>query len=492
MAPPFEEKTTPDALTESLLNPDVEEQVVLNEELPETLHVGEKQPPQFRDVPFALLFCIQFIVVLSLAITWGFPALRSGPPQDDSSNVEFSGILYICMIAAAVGIAISALTLSIMTRFAQFLVQFSVLFSIFSSLLMVIMFGFQDRDGAAFVFFIFFAITCCWAWAIWDRIPFAASNLVTALTAVRANLGVALVAYGMVLAAVLWSLVWVTSLIGVYSRSADCDSQGVCQGSIGGGTMVLYLLSFYWTHQVFKNLIHVVVAGVVGTWWFDPAEASSLCSKAITDSLVRSVTFSFGSICFGSLISAAIQVCRHLVENARRQGNNGIVMCILDCLLGCLERIVEFFNKFTYCYVGLYGYSYLEAGRKVMSLFSQRGWSVIINDDLVNNVLSLMSLVVGGLTGCCGLAVAAAHKSWVAEFPEEQSLAVPFVSTFLIGVLIASILVCTCAMFVFCWISFVRQVYRTNVLSLVRFISLADERCFQCCGYSHCLLCRSS
>lgn len=339
-------KAQADTLTESLLNPDVEEQAVLDEEVPETLHIGEKQPSQFRDVCFAILFVVQLVVVLFLAIFWGFPALRYGPPEDDNAEeVEFSGILYICLISGLVAAAVSALALSFMTRYAHFLVQFSVLFSMFSSLLMVIIFGFQDNDGAALVAFLFFAISACYAWTIWHRIPYAASNLVTALTAVRANLGVALVAYGQVLAAVVWSLIWMTSLIGVYSRSAECDEQGVCHGSVNGGTMVLYLLSFYWTHQVFKNLIHVVVAGVVGTWWFDPTEASSLCSKAIMDSFVRSITFSFGSICFGSLIVAVIQVCRHLVENARAHGNGGIVMCILDCLLGCIERIAEYFNK---------------------------------------------------------------------------------------------------------------------------------------------------
>ena len=335
-----------DDLTESLLNPDVEEQAVLDEELPPTLTVGEKQPLQYKDVPFAILFVLQLVVVLFFAIAWGFPSLRYGPQTNGSNDetIEFSGILYICLISSVVAAAISALALAFMTRYAQFLVQFSVLFSMFSSLMMVIMFGFQDRDGAAFVAFVFFAISACYAWAIWHRIPFAASNLVTALTAVRTNLGVALVAYGMILAAVLWSLLWMTSLIGVYARSATC-SDGVCQGGVNGGTMVLFLLSFYWTHQVFKNLIHVVVSGVVGTWWFDPAEASSPCSKAIMDSLVRSVTYSFGSICLGSLVVAAIQVCRTLVENARGHGNDGVVMCILDCILGCLERIVDYFNK---------------------------------------------------------------------------------------------------------------------------------------------------
>lgn len=445
MATPHAEKSHADALTESLLNDEAEEQAILDEELPQTLHIGEKQPTQFRDVPFAILFVIQLVVVLSLAIFWGFPALRYGPPEDgNTGDVEFSGILYICLISGVAAAAISALALGFMTRYAHFLVQFSVLFSMFSSLFMVIVFGFQDNDGAALMAFIFFAISAWFAWAIWHRIPFASSNLVTALTAVRANLGVALVAYGMVLAAAVWSLLWMTSLIGVYSRYATCID-GECQGSVPGGEMILFLLSFYWTHQVFKNLIRVVVAGVVGTWWFDPAEASSLCSRAIMDSLVRSLTYSFGSICFGSLLVAAIQVCRTLVENARRQGNNGIVMCILDCLLGCIERLVDYFNKWNYVYVGLYGYSYTEAGHKVMSLFAQRGWTTIINDDLVTNVLSLMSLVIGCLTGCVGLALAAAHKSWVSEFPEEQSLSVPFLSAFLIGVLIASILVSPCS-----------------------------------------------
>lgn len=96
---------------------------------------------------------------------------------------------------------------------------------------------------------------------------------------------------------------------------------------------------------ILQNMIHVTTAGVVGTWWFDPAEATSFCSKSVLDSFIRSTTFSFGSICFGSLLVAGIQVLRHLVENARAHGNEGILMCILDCLLECVERLVDYFNK---------------------------------------------------------------------------------------------------------------------------------------------------
>jgi hypothetical protein len=110
-------------------------------------------------------------------------------------------------------------------------------------------------------------------------------------------------------------------------------------------------------------------------------------------------------------------------------------------VLSILTTLFIPFVPQAYIYVGLYGYSYMEAGHKVMSLFSERGWSAIVNDDLVMNVLSLMSVMIGGLTGCVGLALAAAHKSWVSEFPDKDSLWVPFLSAFLIGYLISSILV---------------------------------------------------
>lgn len=236
-------------LTESLLNPDVEEQVILDEVMPRTWTTGEKQPSQFRDVPFAVLFYAQLLVVFGIAIRWGFSALKY--EAGDSETVEFSGVLYICLISGLGAVAISALALSFMTQYAQYLVQFCVLFSMFCSLLLVVISGFQDRDGAALVAFLFFALSTWYAWAIWNRIPFAASNLATALTAVRSNLGVALVSYGMVLVAVVWTLLWMISLIGIYVRSADCH-QGVCEGHINGGVAIFFLLSFYWTQQVIK------------------------------------------------------------------------------------------------------------------------------------------------------------------------------------------------------------------------------------------------
>ena len=51
--------------------------------------------------------------------------------------------------------------------------------------------------------------------------------------------------------------------------------------------------------------------------------------------------------------------------------------------MGIIEAIVEYFNRWAFIYVGLYGYSFMEAGQNVMTLFKARGWTMIITDDLV-------------------------------------------------------------------------------------------------------------
>jgi len=130
----------------------------------------------------------------------------------------------------------------------------------------------------------------------------------------------------------------------------------------------------------------------------------------VTSSLARSTTYSFGSICLGSLIVAIIQALREIANQAREQGRqNGdgaqILACIAECILGCIQSIVEYFNKWAYVYVGIYGYKYIEAGKNVMALFTARGWEVVIADDLVGNTIFLVTLITSLLMGGIGILV---------------------------------------------------------------------------------------
>jgi len=111
-----------------------------------------------------------------------------------------------------------------------------------------------------------------------------------------------------------WS---VTSYATVYVIGG-CDLEaGVCENDIDAYIVFLLVLSMYWTQQVIRNVVHVTVAGTVGTWWWAPHEANSCCSEAVRSSHARAMTNSFGSICLGSLIVAIIQTIKTFLEKVR-------------------------------------------------------------------------------------------------------------------------------------------------------------------------------
>ena len=287
----------------------------------------------------------------------------------------------------------------------------------------------------ALMFLFFCGLSAYYAYRVWSRIPFAASNLVTAVSAVKSNLGLAFYAYWSVVVLFLWSIVWMISASSTLYVTGNCNAEGECE-SVNGGLVFLFMLSYYWTAQgtcalqnagrqasvsytldshrlsqflflsVISNVVHVTTAGTVGTWWFVPAEANGCCSKAVRESYVRSLTSSFGSICLGSLIVALIQALREVVRSVR-ESDDSILACIADCLLGCIESMVEYFNKWAFVYVGLYGFSFMEAGKNVMTLFRNRGWTAIIADMMIDTVLFMVSLGVGLLIGILSVGIAA-------------------------------------------------------------------------------------
>jgi len=414
---------------------------------------GTKQESKCRDAWAALLFYAQFIAIAVVAGVLGVPAVEKATNTDSfndaASQTDYTGLIYASLITGFFSLLFSALSLTVMSMCPKLLIQISLIFSlIFSGLIVVASFLYGNWIAGIFGI-IFFALSVCYACMVWRRIPFAAANLNTALTGVKANAGVVIVAYFIVIVGYAYAVLWMVALVGVYDKEGLCNTVNTadgtttaCQGSLAWGYFFLLLLSMFWTQQVFQNTIHVIIAGVVSTWWFEPAEASSCCSVAIKDSFVRATTTSFGSICFGSLLVAIIQTLRAMAESARSnndtEGCAAFLLCIVECLLRCLEDMLEYFNKYAYIYVGMYGYSYLEAGKNVMTLFHQKGWTIIISDNLISNVLSLFCLIIGGLAGCVGLVLNEINPSWFEGY-EGAAMGVAFGFSFLIGVVISAI-----------------------------------------------------
>lgn len=251
-----------DDLSERLLVDGKEQEVEIDEEIDEDLENrswsrGEKQPNTCKEGLWVILFLIQLVVIVTIAVAWGLnmPSAWPSITDDDTihtSNSQMYAGFSILMISAALGAcAISSLALLVTTHFAAQLIQASIILNILISIAFSVVCFSQDAAGmAGFGLFSCF-IGILYAWSIWPMIPWAASNLVTAVTAIRTNVGVTVVGLGMVLLTSAFTLLWLLALFGTAMHMYSCD-EGSCSSHINGIIVSLFLLSFYWTTQVLK------------------------------------------------------------------------------------------------------------------------------------------------------------------------------------------------------------------------------------------------
>jgi hypothetical protein len=164
------------------------------------------------------------------------------------------------------------------------------------------------------------------------------------------------------------------------------------------GLIIFLVFSMYWTEQVISNVFHTIVSGVMATFYFVSGSGRPLGNPTAA-SAMRALTYSFGSIAFGSLIVAIIQTLRYLVRSATNR--NSLGGAIADCFIGILEDLAKYFNYYAYIYVAIYGKPFIESAKATWELIKSRGLDAIINDNLVGTCVMLFALL--NAVGCSGL-----------------------------------------------------------------------------------------
>lgn len=387
----------------------------------------------YQDVVWAILFVVHLILMLGyIGMGW---SSNNNDGADDASSSLSHAVLLVSVTTGLGSAFLSTAMLGVLMQHTEALIKGGLILVVVLQLVMGVFLLLTGQLFMGIISLAFFALLCWYAKNVWTRIPFAVVNLQTALTAVRLNMGLMVLAVGFMVLAVVWTIAF---------------TMGVGD-AVNTSNMFLaffLLLSYYWVHQVLQNTMQVITCGVVGTWWWYPLEAAACWSQALTDSLIRALTYSFGSICFGSFLVALIQALRALEQMAanQREGDGDakllflVVHCLVQFILGCIESILEFINRWAYTYVGIYGFGYLEAGRNVFTLFQNKGWTAIISDNLCRDALLLMSLLVGLCSGLMGLVIGYTNASLFQNMGAESSLWPSFGIGFLCGFLVASVM----------------------------------------------------
>lgn len=256
--------------------------------------------------------------------------------------------------------------------------------------------------GIVYLIFVAFLIFAFITWI--PRIPFSALMLKTSVDVSKKYGHVYLVSLlGGILAAALAAWFSVT-FVAVYARFQP-GQNGSCNASGGGcssakvtGLIVFITFAMYWISEWLKNTIHVTISGVYGSWYFHP---HNLPRGATRGALKRSLTYSFGSISFGSLIVAIINLLRQICSVAQRnEAASGdmlgsIMFCVLGCFIGILDWAVQFLNRYAFSYIALYGKAYIPAAKDTWTMIKQRGIDALVNECLIGPVLSMGATFVG-------------------------------------------------------------------------------------------------
>ncbi|PRP77509.1 hypothetical protein PROFUN_14268, partial [Planoprotostelium fungivorum] len=354
-------------------------------------------------------------------------------PYSDSTNLR--KLLFSCMGMVALSLIFAGVWLQVIKTFATQIIYITlVLSSALWIAFSIYLFSIHSIFGG--IITLLAALLHIFLWFSWrSRIPFASLMLRTVSGVTQRYHGMTVISYLSLFVSIFWIVLWVLTVIfldqGLSSKVVDQNGQSHIERPTAVYVLYVFLLlSFYWVAQVIKNVVHVTTSGTVASWYFLYGTEAMPVNPSIA-SFKRATGTSFGSICLGSLIIAALQTIRTLLRGLR--GNHDILNAIIDCFLSIIENLVRYFNKYAFAQIAIYGKSYCEAAKDTWAMFEQHGFMAVVNDDITGTVLGMSTLLGGVLNGVLGAILS------VILFPQNSNaLAAMIIFGFLIGLLLCS------------------------------------------------------
>jgi hypothetical protein len=211
---------------------------------------GQEQTPACRDIFFLMIFAFHLLGIVYLGNTYGYEAGHYHQDTNGDVTIFYSNITYLASLGGLFAIVISALALALMMAIAKKIVQVALVLAITLSFVWgTIGIGFSPRILVPATGFVALLLSVAYAFIVWDRIPFVASNLDAGLHGIRSNLGLVTVAFLFQALALGWTIYYLFVVVGVY----DAILVGDIDLSTQESKSCIYFglgISYYWTIHV--------------------------------------------------------------------------------------------------------------------------------------------------------------------------------------------------------------------------------------------------
>ncbi|XP_070447943.1 choline transporter-like protein 5 isoform X3 [Equus przewalskii] len=168
---------------------------------------------------------------------------------------------------------------------------------------------------------------------------------------------------------------------------------------------IVNLFIFLWLINFVIALGQCTLAGAFASYYWALKKPDDIPPHPLFTAFGRAIRYHTGSLAFGSLILATIQMVRlvlQYLDNRLKDAQSNIsrfLQCCLKCCFWCLEHVVKFLNRHAYVMIAIYGQNFCRSARDAFNLLMRNVLKVAVMDRVTEFVLTLGKILVAGCIG---------------------------------------------------------------------------------------------
>ncbi|XP_014652421.1 PREDICTED: choline transporter-like protein 2 isoform X1 [Ceratotherium simum simum] len=171
------------------------------------------------------------------------------------------------------------------------------------------------------------------------------------------------------------------------------------------GLQIFNLFMFFWLANFVLALGQVTLAGAFASYYWAFSKPDDLPAFPLFSSFGRALRYHTGSLAFGSLILAIVQIIRVILEyldqrlKAAKNKFAKFLMTCLKCCFWCLEKFIRFLNRNAYIMIAVYGTNFCTSARNAFFLLMRNIIRVAVLDKVTDFLFLLGKLLIVGSVG---------------------------------------------------------------------------------------------
>uniref|UniRef100_A0A8C3SVJ2 Choline transporter-like protein n=1 Tax=Chelydra serpentina TaxID=8475 RepID=A0A8C3SVJ2_CHESE len=162
---------------------------------------------------------------------------------------------------------------------------------------------------------------------------------------------------------------------------------------------------FLWLVNFAIALGQCTLAGAFASYYWAFRKPADIPPCPLFSSFGRAIRYHTGSLAFGSLILAIVQLIRIILEylDHKLKGTQNsftrFLLCCLKCCFWCLEKFIKFINRNAYIMIAIYGKNFCTSAKEAFFLLMRNVVRVAVLDKVTDFLLFLGKLLVAGGVG---------------------------------------------------------------------------------------------